>query len=207
MEADARIRFCAQHQRGETYSSSRVADHTEDYGHARIATTFLHQETLTRNLPAEIPTLFLPSPHHLHPHFQPFTSLASKFYSPPTPLNSFLLTLFSAAETKIVIQTPNLTSPPVLSALLKALERGVDVDVTTNEKLMRLEQLVTGGTTTQRCIKRLIRRYQCLLKGTRKSDRIDEEAEAGLAPKQPGKLTISYFAPLPSSPGRSKSVV
>jgi phosphatidylserine/phosphatidylglycerophosphate/cardiolipin synthase-like enzyme len=110
----------------------------------------------------DVHTVFLPSPHRRNPHFSLFGSYES-LQAPPTPLNLFILTLFAQAERSIRIQTPNVTAPPVLSALLKALARGIDVRIVTSERLMILEQLVTAGTTTSRCIKKLIKRYQQLI--------------------------------------------
>ncbi|EMD60602.1 hypothetical protein COCSADRAFT_150688 [Bipolaris sorokiniana ND90Pr] len=139
----------------------------------------------------EAPTVFLPSPHHRNPTFSPLTS-SSLLQAPPTPLNLFVLTLFSKAERKITIQTPNLTSPPVLSALLRALARGVDVRILTSKRLMILEQLVTAGTTTTRCVRRLIRRYRAL--SSERQGLIDEES--AIAAGQPGRLVVSYWTPL-----------
>ncbi|SMY18977.1 unnamed protein product [Zymoseptoria tritici ST99CH_1A5] len=127
---------------------------------------------------------FLPSPHHRNPNFRlPWQNCAPP---PQTPLNIELLELFNHARRSIFIQTPNLTCPPVLDALVAALERGVDVRVTTSERLMILEQLVTAGTTTSRCVKRLIRTYERL-----RSRPLDEEAGF----RKPGLLHISYYEP------------
>ncbi|KAJ4315273.1 hypothetical protein N0V94_006038 [Neodidymelliopsis sp. IMI 364377] len=136
----------------------------------------------------DTPSFFLPSPHRRNPNFQPFTTAVV----PTTPLNNFVLTIFSKAERSIRIQTPNLTAPPVLSALLKALARGVDVTILTSARLMILEQLVTAGTTTSRCVKTLIKRYKTL--GAPTSSRTYDE-EAAIAPAKVGRLTISYFEP------------
>ncbi|KAM0799013.1 hypothetical protein BDR22DRAFT_790191, partial [Usnea florida] len=102
--------------------------------------------------------VFLPSPHHRNPNFRllPFRSFAPP---PPTPLNALLLHLFSRAKTSIVLLTPNLTSPPVISTLLEALSRGVNVTIITNRRMMILEQLVTSGTITEICVWKLRRRY------------------------------------------------
>lgn len=78
-----------------------------------------------------IRTVFLPSPHHLNPFQQ----------LPPTPLNSFLLTLFSTAQSFIQIFTPNLTSRPVIVGLLGALERGWTWRSTCHEGLCCLSSL------------------------------------------------------------------
>ncbi|UPX12750.1 uncharacterized protein EKO05_0003288 [Ascochyta rabiei] len=134
------------------------------------------------------PTFFLPSPHRRNPNFQPF-----RIVSPPaTPLNAFLMTLFAKAERNIRIQTPNITAPPVLSALVEALARGIDVAILTSARLMTLEQLVTAGTTTSRCVKTLIKRYNSL-NSLALSRPYDEEA--AITPAKVGKLCISYFEP------------
>ncbi|EMD90241.1 hypothetical protein COCC4DRAFT_187484 [Bipolaris maydis ATCC 48331] len=145
---------------------------------------------LTLSAP-ETPTIFLPSPHHRNPTFSPLTS-SSLLSAPPTPLNLFILTLLSKAERKITIQTPNLTSPPVLSALVRALARGIDVRILTSKRLMILEQLVTAGTTTARCIRKLIRRYRAL--SSERQRLIDEES--AIAAGHPGRLVVSYWTPL-----------
>lgn len=150
--------------------------------------TVVSSSQLATAFPPETPTFFLPSPHRRNPAFRPFSTPAC----PPTPLNAFLLTLFAKAERSIRIQTPNLTAPPVLSALLKALARGIDVTITTSARLMILEQLVTAGTTTSRCIKTLVKRYKAL--DPRMSSRAYDE-EAAMAPAKVGKLHISYFEP------------
>lgn len=149
---------------------------------------------------ANIPTVFLPSPHRRNPAFRPFAP-ADRVIPPPTPLNTFVLTLFAKAERSIHIQTPNVTSPPVLSALLKALERGVDVAILTSERLMILEQLVTAGTTTSRCVKNLITRHKKLFIGPR---RPMTDEEAAIPAPRPGRLRISYFEPLHGAKPRGR---
>ncbi|KAF2812130.1 uncharacterized protein BDZ99DRAFT_383036 [Mytilinidion resinicola] len=139
-----------------------------------------------------IPTLFLPSPHHLNPRFAPFSS--SPPLSPPTPLNTLLLTLLARANSSIYIQTPNLTAPPVLTALLRALRRGVAVHIRTSARLMILEQLVTAGTTTTRCVRKLVRRHRALLSSATAARDEDEEAGVGLV--APGALRVEFFEPL-----------
>jgi hypothetical protein len=59
-------------------------------------------------------TVFLPSPHRRNPRLKLIAPM-DKVLAPPTPLNTFLLTLFAKAERSIRIQTPNVTAPPVLS--------------------------------------------------------------------------------------------
>jgi phosphatidylserine/phosphatidylglycerophosphate/cardiolipin synthase-like enzyme len=139
----------------------------------------------------DVHTVFLPSPHRRNPRFSFFGSPDS-IHAPPTPLNAFILTLFAKAEKSIRIQTPNVTAPPVLSALLKALARGIDVRIVTSERLMILEQLVTAGTTTSRCIKKLIKRYRQLLH-QREGPRDDE---AAIATPKLGRLNVLYFEPI-----------
>jgi phosphatidylserine/phosphatidylglycerophosphate/cardiolipin synthase-like enzyme len=142
---------------------------------------------------SNIPTVFLPSPHRRNPAFQFFAS-SDNVLAPPTPLNTFILTLFAKAERTIRIQTPNVTAAPVLSALLKALRRGINVQILTSERLMILEQIVTAGTTTSRCVKKLIKRYQQLITSSSQLQSGDEEAV--LASTKPGRLQISYFEPI-----------
>ncbi|KAF2703257.1 hypothetical protein K504DRAFT_418781, partial [Pleomassaria siparia CBS 279.74] len=161
-----------------------------DHGHAHITTHFasLPKEMHFSNLG----TVFLPSPHRRNPRFNPFIAQQHAL-APPTPLNTFVLTLFSKASKCIRIQTPNITAPPVLSALLKALSRGIDVNILTSEKLMILEQLVTAGCTTTRCIRKLVKRYRILSTSASKQHPSDEE-HAIAAPRL-GRLQISYFEP------------
>ncbi|KAJ9624940.1 hypothetical protein H2203_004890 [Taxawa tesnikishii (nom. ined.)] len=73
---------------------------------------------------SSVPSIFLPSRHHIDPSFRPFPF--QRFPRASNPLNTFLLSLFARAQNRIYIQTPNLTSPPVLHALLNALSRGID---------------------------------------------------------------------------------
>jgi len=141
---------------------------------------------------SDIHTIFLPSPHRRNPRFRPLTT-TEKIVAPPTPLNSFILTVLAKAKRSIRIQTPNITSPPVLSLLLKALERGVNVKILTSAKLMILEQLVTAGTTTSRCMKKLIKRYQRL---ARPDHRQASDEEVAIPLSKPGRLQISYFEPV-----------
>ena len=136
-------------------------------------------------------SLFLPSPHHQNPRFSllPWRPCPPP---PPTPLNTFLLSAFANAKKYIYIQTPNLTSPPVLLALWRALEWGVDVTIVTSERLMILEQLVTAGTTTKQCINKLVKRHKRLLQRRHSSDWTGLE-ESGLT--RPGRLQVLFFQP------------
>jgi phosphatidylserine/phosphatidylglycerophosphate/cardiolipin synthase-like enzyme len=162
---------------------------TTNLGHAHNITHFSAIQSIS-NI-ANIPTVFLPSPHRRNPAFQPFAS-ADSIVSPPTPLNAFVLTLFAKAEKTIRIQTPNVTAPPVLTSLLRALKRGIDVTIVTSERLMILEQLVTAGTTTSRCIKKLIQRHKKLYFRT---NRPGTDEEAAIPVLRPGRLQVSYFEP------------
>ncbi|KAG9577572.1 hypothetical protein KCU77_g12375, partial [Aureobasidium melanogenum] len=138
----------------------------------------------------DVPTIFLPSPHHRNPDFTfPWQEHSAP---PPTPLNTFLLRSLLSAEREVYIQTPNLTAPPVLRAILSTLHRGINVQIVTSERLMILEQLVTAGTTTSRCISKLISRYQDVSSTSSPSD-----LEAGRG--KPGKLRIDYFVPARSN--------
>ncbi|KNG51060.1 phospholipase d protein [Stemphylium lycopersici] len=139
----------------------------------------------------DIHSVFLPSPHRRNPRFS-FTASQDALQAPPTPLNVFVLTLFAKAERSIRIQTPNVTAPPVLSAILRALGRGVDVRILTSERLMILEQLVTAGTTTSRCVKKLIKRYRRLCAESQHPT----DEEAAIASPKPGSLHVSYFEPV-----------
>ena len=147
----------------------------------------------------DIPTVFLPSPHHRHPQFALFPWRPCPA-PPSTPLNTFILSLLSQAKKDIYIQTPNLTCPPVLTALLSALKRGVDVSILTSERLMILEQLGTAGTTTSRCVKKLMKRHRNVVSDWRKQDRDGGDStlvESGIS--QPGKLEVSYYRPNPAA--------
>lgn len=129
---------------------------------------------------------FLPSPHHVNPRFSfPWQEAGPP---PPTPLNIFLLELIGSATSSVYIQTPNLTSPPVLKLILRSLRLGVNFHIITSERLMILEQLVTAGTTTSRCVKKLTKLY----KRSRASPRWSDE-EMGEVPV--GNLKIQYYRP------------
>ncbi|KAF2249497.1 phospholipase D/nuclease [Trematosphaeria pertusa] len=173
---------------GMTWQADNVGK--SDLGHGSIVNYF--SSAAKQSEISDIPTVFLPSPHRRNPRFQPFAS-TERVVAPPTPLNAFVLTLFAKADKTIRIQTPILTAPPVLSSLLKALERGIDVTILTSERLMVLEQLVTAGTTTSRCIRKLIKRYKKL---TLRNSRVSSDEEAVISAPQPGRLRVSYFEPI-----------
>lgn len=120
---------------------------------------------------------------------------------PSTPLNDTLLRLFDEASREIYIQTPNLTSPPVLLAIIEALALGVDVTIVTSRNMLLLEQVLTACTTTLWCIRGLTRRYQQLRGSVQAQTRPQaqlEDHENTYAEDQPltvGSLSISYFQP------------
>ncbi|KAJ9641025.1 hypothetical protein H2199_005693 [Coniosporium tulheliwenetii] len=185
-------------------------------GHVDIPTDFIGSGTAHDQLPRRmppftticldpkisLPAVFLPSPHHLNPRFRPFPWQTAA-PAPPTPLNTFILHLLSHARTSIYIQTPNLTSPPILSALLAALHRGVNVHIVTNARLMLLEQLGTAGTTTARCVRKLVKRYRALLTVSATRTTAPSISDAGPSLERalppPGRLRIEYFQPLSNS--------
>ncbi|KHN97296.1 phospholipase D [Metarhizium album ARSEF 1941] len=175
-------------ERGSSVSEedSRTAD--TPYG----AATLLSREDETSAIKSlkiagndRVPTILLPSPHHRNPRFSFFPFL-SHSNPPMTPLNAALLTLFNNARRQIMILTPNVTSWPVLKALLDALARGVDVQIRTNRRMMLIEQLVTAGTTTSMCLKKFVKQYQQLRDN---SQSYDIEAP----PVRLGKLEILYY--------------
>lgn len=146
---------------------------------------------------------WLPSWHQRNPGFCIFPWQTPK--APDTPLNRAVLQRFEASTREIFMQTPNLTAPPVLSAILDALARGVDVYIVTGRGMMVWEQVLTAFTTTARCIKRLTKNYlrlcataenrQRLLPHPASADAVDLEAQSVV----PGALTIAYFKPAAGS--------
>ena len=136
---------------------------------------------------------FLPSPHHRNPHFQllPFISPSPP---PPTPLNVLLLHLFSKAQKCIVLLTPNLTSPPVISALLEAMARGVNVTIVTNRRMMILEQLITSGSITELCMWKLRRQYDGLSRRNL-GPHYFEDVENRVDDRSIGSLQVGYYSP------------
>ena len=163
-----------------------------------------------------VPTLFLPSSHHFNPRFRPFPWQKTYAPPPPTPLNTFLLTAFASATSSIYIHTPNVTCRPVLEKLIAALSRGVDVTLVTSERLMVLEQLVTAGRTTKRCVKELVRRYEAMSrKRLSSTGRVIREdmLEEGLVEGQRkmGVFRVMFFephaesSPLPAEPTATRT--
>jgi len=156
----------------------------------------------------DVNTVFLESDYHINPYFRPFPW--QSIPSPPrTPLNAFLLAVFRTVKHKIYIQTPNVTAVPVLNAILDMLKRGVEVHILTSERLMILEQLVTAGTTTARCMQILIKRYRDMRAMTSlrspTQERLMEEGEV----RMPGRLVVEYYKPRTShdsDPSRAEPV-
>lgn len=143
---------------------------------------------------------WLPGWHHRNPSLCFFPWQIPP--APDTPLNNTLLRLFEEASRDIYLQTPNMTSPPVLSAIAEALARGVHVTIVTSRGMMLLEQLLTAGTTTSWCIRGLTRRYRQLCDSVQartrsqaqvQQSRGDENVDFEAQPIAPGSLTISYF--------------
>lgn len=158
---------------------------------ASLATSFddmspTQSQKLTTETP--VPTILLPSSHHRNPGFS-WLPFFGKPDPPMTPLNAALLTLFSNAQKNIVLVTPNVTSKPVLEAIVAALGRGVDVEIRTNESMMLIEQLVTAGTTTSRCMNKLMKQYTKLVNDRRRRAESDVEQQA----QAPGSLRIFYY--------------
>ena len=139
--------------------------------------------------------ILLPSPHHRSPNFRPLTS----FPPPPaTPLNAFLLHSINTASKFIKILSPNVTSPPVLSALLDALRRGVDVQIITNKFMMVLEQILTAGTVTGICVWKLMRQYKRMhrqdsVSSAKIIERTILNSEEGPRSPNLGTLHVGYF--------------
>lgn len=163
------------------------------------------------NLPEAVtPTILLPSSHHQNPRFNiiPFSKPS---IPPPTPLNCAILRLLAVAEHSIYIQTPNITSTPVIDGILDALMRGVNVVIVTSKGLMLLEQILTAGATTSMCLRSLIRRYRKLQAKHTQLQHIpshhDLEPDLDIEAQQPqlGSLKISYFRPQPGD--RPESIV
>lgn len=151
---------------------------------------------------------WLPSWHHRNPKFCFFPWQTPK--APDTPLNSALLKFFKEASRDVFIHTPNITSHPVLTAMVETLARGVNITIVTSKKMMVWEQVLTAGTTSERCIKNLAKRYNRLCESVGKSrqsqpdgdDAMDVEAQI---PK-PGSLKISYFRPAVGSSAQEEPV-
>lgn len=133
--------------------------------------------------------------HNRNPRFRPFPN--QKTPAPPaSPLNDKLLELFRTCKRELYIQTPNLTSPIVLEELRNTLRRGIDVHIVTCERMMVLEQIITAGTTTQRCVAEFVRgRRKDLQSGDRSVYDGAADAEVGRASSGLGHLLLQYYEP------------
>ena len=147
----------------------------------------LRATTTPHSAPTPLSTLFLPSPHHRNPHFRP--PWLHPRPPPPTPLNTFTLTLLATASHTIALHTPNLTCAAVADALLGAVARGARVAVRTSAALMVVEQVGTAGTTTARAVRALVARYGALRR----------RGGPGV-----GGLRVEYFAPRGGAPGEPR---
>jgi len=135
---------------------------------------------------APLPTFILPSSHHRNPQFRfPWQRAAAV---PRTPLNVALIHLFQGAHHSIFVQTPNLTCKPVIDAMLGAISTGVSVTIVTNRRMMVLEQLATAGTTTDWCVRSLVRRFRQLQRNS-----VAHDVELGS--RNLGSLCVSTFHP------------
>ena len=165
-------------------SSGRALLLDLEQGFGRIARDRLH---IPLTQLGTVPTILLPSPHHRNPCFRLFP-FAKASPPPPTPLNVFLLTSFSHAKRSIYFQSPNMTSQPVLDAILSALKRGVNVQIVSNRRMQVVEQLITAGRLTEWALRALFIEYKESLDSYRGRD-----LEVGTA--EHGSLQISYYQP------------
>jgi len=170
-----------------------------------ILSTIHQHEPLSSSVSSPVLTVILPSSHHRNPSFRPFPWQAAP-PPPSTPLNVTMLHLIGSSLHSIYVQTPNLTCGPVISALLDALGRGVDVTIVTSRNMMLLEQLLTAGTTTSWCIRSLLRRYKSMISkaagpapGPSPEAGVALESDLEAQPPRPGRLRISYFQPRQAS--------
>ncbi|KAF3940925.1 hypothetical protein ABW19_dt0203539 [Dactylella cylindrospora] len=127
------------------------------------------------------PTVFLPHPYQRSfPPVWPLMDLPEVFWKifrrltglaytlPPAdeedylgnPQNAFIMAAIEGAEESIYLHTPNVTAKPIINALLRAVKRGVVVEVVTSMQMMKVEQLVTAGTTTEKCLVKMIEDVQ-----------------------------------------------
>ncbi|CAI4212864.1 unnamed protein product [Parascedosporium putredinis] len=117
--------------------------------------------------------------------------------APDDPLNAAVLTLIENARSQIEITTPNLTCAAVISHLLSALSRGVQVTIRTSKNMMLIEQLVTAGTTTSLSLRSFVKQYQRLVDAhAAASDTEGRDLETGVNQlPRPGALRIFYYKP------------
>ena len=155
-----------------------------------IGSSATHADETISALASSHTITLLPSPHHRSPRFRPFLSTP---LPPQTPLNAYINSLFSRAESYVRILTPNLTCQYVILSLLAALARGVNVTIITNRRMMILEQVLTAGIVTEICVWRFKRRYRKLLSSRSKSVSADLDLENAHPPI--GTLSVGYFRP------------
>ena len=67
----------------------------------------------------------------------------------------FQIEAITRARRTIFIQTPNLTSRALLKALRQALRKEIQITLYLPRNMMVLESLITGWTTTARCVRKL----------------------------------------------------
>ncbi|KAK6337532.1 hypothetical protein TWF730_002929 [Orbilia blumenaviensis] len=72
------------------------------------------------------------------------------------PQNAFWMAAIEGAEKSIYVHTPNVTAKPLIDALTRAVKRGVTVEIVTSMGMMKWEQLVTAGTTTDKCLQKMV---------------------------------------------------
>ena len=72
------------------------------------------------------------------------------------------------------------------------MARGVEVRITTSENLQRIEQVVTAGTTTGRCVAQLVNGHAASV-GERRRKAGEQDVEEALP--EVGRLSISYYQP------------
>ena len=131
---------------------------------------------------APLPTTLLPHPHCSYlrssiPLPFPLALLSPSLHPQPpaTVLNTTLLHLISTAKEQVTLLTPNFTSPPLYHALLSALNRGVDVRLISNRKMMVLEQLLTAGSITEWWVGALVRAYRRTNQRKKKKEEEEED--------------------------------
>ncbi|EWC48870.1 hypothetical protein DRE_00175 [Drechslerella stenobrocha 248] len=72
------------------------------------------------------------------------------------PQNAFIMAAIDGAQDSIYLHTPNVTARPIIDALVRAVKRGVLVEIVTSMNMMKWEQLVTAGTTTEKCLRKMV---------------------------------------------------
>ena len=108
---------------------------------------------------------------------------------PCTPQNAFVLLALARARHSVYLQTPNLTSRPLVRALARALARGVTVQVVTCRRMMVLEQLLTTAAqaSTEGCVAELL------------ASAANSSGGGGGDGGRGGQLEVWYFTPPPDA--------